>query len=506
MLAAQALLVAGLTVWLVVLQRDLGWPGEWAWPVHGTALPLSFLLPPALALAGFGGLIAYLWRLLRREQIPAHRRGLAWSLAVSLPIAAWCVQVALWSVAPGSVTRLAAIQLSDVSTGYLAEAWRIDDLGAYLRSYAAQMPHKPEHVATHPPGAVLFFYAVRKLAAAVPALADAALVAGSTAIGLSISEMGREVARFPTTVWLGAQGLATAVLASWLLGAAGALMPLIVFAALRQATGNERALGAAALLALTPSMLLFFPLLDQLVGLLSALLIAALAATQRHWAWSVAGGLIVMAAVFVSLGALALAATGGIFLLLRAARQAGQSGDTAWSDTRSVFVPVLGFAGGLLAGLALWYAAGVDAIGVFSAGLGAHSGITGLASFRSYGVWVWLNLVEFAVFLGLPLAAVVVAAVPRTIDALRGVGGRTLPAYLLASGLLTLLLLDVSGLVKGETGRIWLFFAPWLVAGAAPMLLDEDAPDLRPLAITCALTALQLLLMAWTMQPIVRPY
>lgn len=506
LIAVQAALVVALAAWLLVLPRDIGWEGEWAWPVFGPAYPIGYLLAPALALVGFGGLVFYLWRSLRRERIASHRRGLAWSLAVTLAIGAWCLQLALWSVAPNSVSRLAAIQLSDISTGYLGEAWRIDDLGAWLRDYAREMPAKPEHVATHPPGAVVFFYAVRRLAEAVPALGDAALMAGSTAVNLTIAELAAEVERYPTARWLGADGMATAVLASWLLGAAGALMPLVIFAALRGPAGEERALAAAALVALTPSMLLFFPLLDQLIALASALMLAALAGTQRHWAWAAVAGLLVAGAMFISLGALALGALGGVFLLLRALRQAGASGDAAWSDTRSVFVPLLGFAGGLLAGLGAWYAVGVDAAGVFSAGLGAHSEITGVASFRSYYVWVWLNLIEFGVFVGLPLAVLVAASAPGAWRALRATAGQTLPAYLLAAGLVTLLLLDLSGMVKGETGRLWLFFAPWLAAGAAPAVLDEEARDLRPLAIACALTGLQLLLMAWSMEPIMRPY
>ncbi len=510
LIVAQAALVAALAVWLLAARHGIGWGDEWSWPVFGAVYPVSFLVAPLATLLGFGGLTAYLWRSLRREKIAGHRRGLAWSVAVTLCAGAWCLQAALWSVTPESVSQLAAIQLSDVSTGYLSEAWRIDDLGDYLREYARDMPRKPEHVATHPPGAVLFFYAVRGLAEAVPALERAALIAGSTAVGLSIPELAVEVSRFPTVQWQGDRGLATAMLASWILGAAGALMPLVIFAALRGQLGDERALAGAALLALMPSMLLFFPVLDQLVALLSALMLAALAATQRHQAWSGGAGLICAAALFVSLGALALVALGGVFLLLRAARQVGQSADASWSESYSVFAPALIFGAGLLAGLGAWYLIGVDAAGVFSEGLGAHSSLTGRASFRSYHIWVWLNLVEFAVFLGLPLAALVVTSAPRMLHALRATSSQALPAYLGASALIVLLLLDLSGTVKAETGRIWLFFGPWLAAwlaaAAAPQALDEDARDLRLLIIACALTALQLLLMAWTMQPIMRPY
>ncbi|MGC9318958.1 MAG: hypothetical protein ACP5KN_13075 [Armatimonadota bacterium] len=506
LIAAQIVLVAALAVWLLLVGREIGWPGEWAWPVLGPVYPITHLLPPALVVIGFAGLIAYLWSSMLRERIPSHRRALAWSIAASLAVGAWVLQLSLWSVPPLSVPRLAAVQLSDVSTGYLSEAYRVDALEEYLDGYAREMGNKPEHVATHPPGAVIFFYAVRRLGQLLPGLNRLALTAGSTAVNLTIPELAAEVGRYPTTAWQGSDGLATAMLASWLLGACGALMPVVLFAALRGPMGEGRALGAAALVALTPSVLLFFPLLDELIALLGALMLAALVATQRHWAWAAVAGAVAATALFVSLGALALVALGAIFLLLRAAKQAGQSADSSWSDTRSVLVPLAAFAAGLAGGIGLWYAAGVDAITVFSEGLSAHSSITGRASFRSYHVWVWLNLVEFAIFLGLPLAATVVASAGRFARELRPMSGRMLPAYLGASALLTLLLLDASGTVKGETGRLWMFFAPWLAGSVAPWLCGDDGSRWRLLAITCGLTALQLLLMAWTMQPIIRPY
>lgn len=503
---AQAALVVLLGVWLLVIQRPIGWPDEWTIPVLGPIYPLSYLLPAALTLLGFGGLLAHLWRSMRREKIASHRRALAWTIAFGLAVGAWSLQMALWSVAPGSVSRMAAVQLSEVSTGYLGEAFRIEELGDYLRRYAREMPRKPEHVATHPPGAVLCFYAVREFGAALPALRQTALITSSTAVGITVEELATEVVAFPTVRWLGSEGLATAILASWLLGAAGALMPLVLFAALREPAGEERALAAAAVLALVPSMLFYFPTLDMLIALASTLMVAALAATQRHWAWSAVAGVIAAGALFVSLGALALVALGGIFLLLRAARQAGQSSDSSWSDTRSALIPLLAFGAGLLAGLGAWYAIGVDAAEVFSQGLGAHSSITGRASLRSYEIWAWLNLVEFAIFMGLPLTVLAGASIPGVIRTLRRTSSSALTAYLGAAALLALLLLDVSGVVKGETGRLWLFFVPWLAAAAAPLLMDEEGTRWRLLLIACALTALQLLLMAWAMQPIVRPY
>ena len=506
LIVPQILLLAALAAWVLLVQRPVGWPGEWVIEVYGLIYPARFLLAPALAMIGFGGLIAYLWRSMRREKIESHRRALAWSVAVAMTVGAWMLQVGLWSVAPDSVSLLAAIQLSDVSTGYLSEAMRIDHLPTYLRTYVEEMPRMAEHVATHPPGAVLFFYVVRQLADAVPALSRAALVAGSTAVSTTIPELAADVGRYPTVVWQGHEGLAVAILGSWLLGAAGALVPLVTFAALRRWLGFDRALAAAALLALTPGILLYFATLAQLMILFSAVLLAALVASQRHVTWTAVAGLVAAAALFVSLSALALVALAGIFLLLRASRQVGESADLSWSATPSVFTPLLAFGAGLLVGLGLWYAAGVNAVGVFAQGLGAHAELTGPASFRSYWIWVWMNFVEFAIFLGLPLTVLVVASVPGMIRALQRKAGMMLPAYLGMTAVIALLLLDLSGVVRGETGRLWMLFAPWLAAGVAPTVMDEGGSCWRLVAIVCALTGIQLLLMAWTMQPIMRPF
>ena len=116
-----------------------------------------------------------------------------------------------------------------------------------------------------------------------------------------------------------------------------------------------------------------------------------------------------------------------------------------------------------------------------------------------------MNLVEFAVFLGLPAAVAVVWGMPQVWADLRRRSGPLMPAYLGASALVVLLALDLSGIVRGETGRIWLFFAPFLMPVAARAAMPDER-DARPFLIALGLTALQIIAMGYTMQPIVRPY
>ena len=63
---------------------------------------------------------------------------------------------------------------SDPATEYFGAAYSFDDARAYAHNYAAtqQNPRAraQAHVATHPPGAVLWFYGVRRLTETFPAL------------------------------------------------------------------------------------------------------------------------------------------------------------------------------------------------------------------------------------------------------------------------------------------------------------------------------------------------
>jgi len=610
LIVVQAALVAALACWLLVFRRDLGWGYEWRIRVNSPPLPLGTLLAPALVILGLGGLAAYLWKLMRREPGARARRMLAWAVALTLMLGAFGLQVTLWSIVPSDVPWLVAVQFSRVSTGYLTEAYRIEDLSVYLRTYAREMPSMPEHIATHPPGAVLWFYLIRRAGELLPGLNRAALTAACSASGLTLTDLAAEVGAFPTATWQGYEALATAILASWALGAMGCLMVPVVFVTLRGWVGDERALAAAALMALVPSMLLHFPVLDELIALLGALMMAALAGSLRaplararevlepvseptvgrlpglsadlspvalaegegakarppmplepvskppvgrassppmpssgvlkplivrrgRPALALLAGLIAAAALFVSLGALALVAVGAVFLLLSAVRRASAGlqpvSEPTVGQASSLPVPfgevvkqllappgwaLAAFVTGLGLGLAAWCALGVDVPEVFTQGLTAHSSITGRASSRTYGIWVWLNLIEFGVFLGLPLMVVVIASAPRIFTDLRLRAREALPSYLGAAALVVILLLDLSGLVKGETGRLWLFFAPWLAAAAGPSLMRSSlgvvgagrSPRYALLIATCALTAFQLLLMAVAMQPLVRPY
>jgi hypothetical protein len=199
-------------------------------------------------------------------------------------------------------------------------------------------------------------------------------------------------------------------------------------------------------------------------------------------------------ALFVSLGAMLIVGLVICTLVL-----------VAWQGSRASSLPqwLALLALGLLIGFLGWLALGVNPIAVLRGGLDAHAALAGAGSHRTYAIWVWMNVVEVAIFLGLPLTVLVVFAWGKHV---RAVWQRrcSLAGLLLISSVVCLLLLTFSGVVRGETGRILLFLMPGLAAGSLAALPEERRPEI--IAATLALLGAQLVIMALLMHPTVTPF
>jgi hypothetical protein len=78
---------------------------------------------------------------------------------------------------------------------------------------------------------------------------------------------------------------------------------------------------------------------------------------------------------------------------------------------------------------------------------------------RPYLPWLWLHFWEWALFTGVPLIVIW----------LHGV--RIREKFVLTKALaLTMVVLLVSGTARGETGRVWLFFSPFVLISAGEIL------------------------------------
>jgi hypothetical protein len=561
--AVLLLLCAATWLWLYGPRRlpgvgaPLGYAQQWAIPPNTTLWPASAWLLPLGVLVLFGGaaaLSAY-DRFCRAK----NRREQKTSVVLCVSLLSLLALVWPWALlGPGGTQNLINATWSDTANQYFSTAYAVEDMRQFTSGYAQRWQQPPSrlqaHVATHPPGAVLLYYGARRIFNAVPALQNTFTSLAESLTGYGAAELassGNQVRRAAArsagassqfdlpgaavggALWsaflLSLCVAATVPAVYWL--ARGAVVDDIASVTLQEG----RALLAAALFALAPTVNVFAFSLDSLIACFAAWALACLAFRLNGGspAWSIAAGVILAFTSFISFGTLAV---WGIVVLAAVWHYGAQKTVTS---TRSWLRPapgtergamprpladlgscVLGF----MLGWALLLVLFPMQIGlIFRQAMAVHHEATIAA--RTYGVWVWLNLLMFAMFCSWPVVVGCILAVLRRLRECRlrawrtgspeGMrnpeeeveGGIMWDRTALAVGvaaLCTLLLLTVSGNVRGEVERLWLFaLAPLCVLAAGA--LGRETVSLRFAALLVGLQAVQTLALAGALAPLVRP-
>jgi hypothetical protein len=309
------------------------------------------------------------------------------------------------------------------ATSYFAAAEEIIDFErrrpdiAPLRHYHAILPYFPLHARTKP---------------FVPVFIHLALLrtAGSSATPLLVA----------TIVALLAAGSAVAT-----------------YFAVVSADAPEAALDAAALVALAPAMMLFFPELDVAYPLVSAGVLAtwprALMRADRICA--AAFGALMFVASILSYSLLTI----GAFWLWTSASYLFQR------RSLSVLAKLIAIAGAVFVGanIALWAFTGYDPIATFRAALTAQQWIAAHLP-RTYPASIPFDLIDFALGAGW---------VPIVLGTAFVFGRRSeqpLTRSAAIAGFAMPFVVAITGLLQAETARVWAFMLP-LVAFPAALAL-----------------------------------
>lgn len=481
---AAAALVAATAAFVAAVAFDVpAWlrgpapyPPEWQWPLRPDSTSGHFF--PALAVAAsLLGLLALsgLPEVLRRP-----RRAATLLLAAGI-LLGWGFSLGLLELEPAGAFRALVMRTrSHSSTSYdsVAASPEARDVRAFLRNYPRLLPGfrtSAKHAATHPPGPVLFYRALIGLCDASPRL-TARLVA---LLGQD-DHAGHGPRPVPTP-----SERAGALLGALLLGLLGAATAWPI-ASLAQSLGLSPlgAVRVGLLWAFVPGPAVmaahFDPALALPVTGAAALLAAALAdrrpghASGRAFAAGLCGGL----AVFLSYGSAAFLPIGGLAVLAALGSSAGVS-----RAARSVALAALGMAAVVGATLILGY----DPVTSARIALAIHREV--YTEPRHYGLWLFFNPLDLAVFLSVPLAMVVVARTAASARHLRTETGADRFRLAVAGGLILLIL---AGVTRGEVGRIWIPLMPLCLAAAFDGRSAGEAPGpvvlLAGLMAVCAVT------------------
>jgi hypothetical protein len=452
----------------VYLRGPAPWPPEWRWSLR-QAVPLRGL-PGTL---GFSTFLAGLM-FVSATRIAARRPHLIGGVLLgATTLSCFALQFSLIAMEDGGsaidvlVKRTASPSFTSYYTVAVSPICR--DIGEFVRKHAALLPVLPAHARTHALGPILYYRAHLHVLEQHRGLADAVLRFASS-LGLDprfFSVPDQELF------------LATAVTGVLLLMLMSSLSCIAVAALARALDFTvPEAIRAGIIWAVVPGLALMVPEFDQFLVLpvtsAAALLVISFRPATSNVCralTSIGAGVMGGAALLFSYGAAIFLAYGGLVAIA------------------AVFTRRPRFAPHLLVPTCI--AASVSALVFFLPSFYGHDSLGALRTAiqihhreftepRSYYSWIVFNLWDTIVFLGFPLAVFWIhnaASSIRSIVHERGLSGATVPALTCVAATAGVLLIDLAGVVRGETGRIWIPLMPFLLISA---LAQESPPATKP--------------------------
>jgi hypothetical protein len=407
------------------------YPPEWQWELREGGTSGRFAVP-ILAAAALLGLLA-----LSGSSWAASRPRRAFAAIVAAAIVGGLVfSLGLLGLEPaGAFPTLAARTMSTTWSSYYTVALSpaAADPREFLDRHAELLPSLPKHAATHPPGPVLYYRGLVALFERSPSLTRVLL-------RLQGHDESQEPRPPSTRASKGAALFGALVLT--LCGMAAA-WPVAAFA--ERLSGDALAGARVGVLwTLVPGPVLFVPQFDQalaaVIASASAVLVAAAAESSSsiRIALAIAAGSLGGLALFVSYGSLVFLAIVGLAVLV-----VGRFS----KPSMSILLVAATATVGVLAATAVL---GYDPLASLRTALAIHRET--YTRPRSYALWLGFDLLDLALFLGPPVAALFVGRLTRSPLA-RALG-------------IALALLVLSGATRGEVGRLWIPLMPLLLVAA----------------------------------------
>jgi hypothetical protein len=421
--------------WLPFLRGGYGW----RWPYVSPGWAIIPRLVPGIAVLGVYLLGA--WKLRHRRKLIY----LGWVLLGTI-----LLPVALLVVLNAPFYRLYTRTVSSVTTGGYTAGSEIETLAEALRQWPSRMAGgeigDSIHMTLSPPGWPVLYYSGARLFAFFPTISDTVGMALRPLQCDNPSIMVHTNAQI-ASAWL---GILSPV---W-----GALTVLPLYGLGRRIGSESVARTAAAWWLVVPALSLFMATLNTPYPFMATAVIALLVAglTQRsRWrafvSLSLAGCCTAVCLVFNFSFAPLILMCGWLMLLFWQENR----GKPFSRDVYRLILVGVQFAVGLVIVLgAYWLITGHHLLDLLLTALKRH-----LELERPYLPWLWLHTWDVAIFVGLPffgLFLLGLVVLPRC---------RMRRVAIALS--LTLLTLVVSGTARGETGRVWMFFMPFMLLVAA---------------------------------------
>ena len=365
------------------------------------------------------------------------RRREWWLVAIWLCVGT-VAQIRLRELAPYSMGRMFA---SEGSNGFYTEV-RKNPMSAVLRDFDRLRQTMSIHPRSNMPGKLLLVHALARISGDPETLSRLVLVLSNLG-GLALYLLVRSFSGDPVTAML-----------------------------------------SLALYLFVPAKLFFFPTLNTITPaiLITCLLLWQYVLKTRFVIYSVALGVALFVLAFYEPLPFVT-----FIIFFGMALNAVARGEVTWPAlVKHGVIAGAGFIAIYVATMAL---TGFDLLTAFRH-LFAEADAFNAAASRPYGIWVWRNLIDFSIGVGLCQALLLVAVSAQVIRRRAGADRAHEPIVLFAGAVLaTILMTDLVGVNRGEVLRLWVFLAclAQVPAAYACVRLNNRAATLAVVATTLLL-------------------
>lgn len=445
------------------LYAPLGWDRPWRNGVH-LALLCAYVVTALLTA----------WPQPGDGPTQGRTRRFAWGVGMAtLFLLVW--QLAqVWLREQSLLDQLVFRTYAPPLNGYFVAPAQVDSVWETLNHYRAAMPtFFADKAKTHPPGLFIFYALFNGLFERLPDL-SAWFAATARTWAIPGRDWPQLMDHLVTSAFF-----TSLVQIVWV-----SLAPISLYALVRRLDrgddpgGSETALWAALLLPLLAPLTLFVGQWDPnyLPIAFAAWFLAVRGQDRLHagrrtlpmWLDWLGAGLLLSLLTWLSFGNAFMGLLVGLHILWREV-------DYLWVALRRPFlliraalpivwgVAVMG-AGVVLPWTLAYWAWGMNFFAMLDYGIGSHFDI--VTAHRAYTIWWWMNLVDFAYWLGpgLLLLAVVGSGWLAALWMRRHLTVDRLTCNLAGMALSfwpVLLFLNFSGTTRGEIGRLWIFLMPY---------------------------------------------
>lgn len=399
------------------------WPPDWRWPYLFVNTFNRIWLP--LVVIAF---ILFLYYFLEKKRLN--------SLAslVLLVVLSYLFQLSVLYFSRSGISVLIHRVINPGLNGYFTEAIKIKNLGEFLANYQKNVLSFSMHATGHPPGPIIFFWLINKTINVIPLFQS---------FVVNLIPKHQDIQSIWNSLTLSQRS--TAVFSAFFIPFLGSLNIIPMFYLAKRLFNSKTALRSVLLVIFILGLILFTPLSDIFFPFffLSSFFFFIKGLKEKNSLLTFFSGLIFSLGLFFSLSLLPLIFIYLYYGLLSSFGSTGGSrnlvsrfrGNDGWVGKMVLFFFIGLFVFFLLLFLIFKY-------NVFSV---SYTLMTGLPKNRSYLTWVFYNLYDFFIFAGIPITIIYLVMFLKKIK-----------EPLFVSFTLMFLLLNFSGVVRGEVGRIWL--------------------------------------------------